>query len=102
MFPCPFSHNTTLQHHRLPSVTKDVTTVVLRTEKNTALEGSPNTEISDVCLHLCNRVRIFRGGVQVSGSATYFSRPTPTGSEWITRRASVDGASAKGRRKPPP
>jgi hypothetical protein len=32
---------------------------------------------SDVCLCSWNWVRIFRGGVQVRGSATYFSRPTP-------------------------
>src|SRR5687768_6523046 len=33
--------------------------------------------LSDVCLHPRNRRWIFRGGVRLRESATYFSRPTP-------------------------
>src|SRR5215218_6195577 len=53
----------TLQHHRLPSVTTTVTTIVLS-------RGEPNSQdprtraLSDVCLQLQNRSRIFRGGVR--------------------------------------
>jgi len=42
-----------------------------------ASENSPTEKLSDVCLYLQDR-RIFREGVQVRGSATYFSRPSPT------------------------
>src|SRR5215207_4690576 len=51
--------------------------------------------MSDVCLHSRNQARIFRGGVQVRGSATHFSRPTPilafANCLWETRPSSHIG-----------
>jgi len=40
-------------------------------------ENLPTKQVSDVCLYLRNRQRIFRGRVQVRVPATYFSRPNP-------------------------
>ena len=37
----------------------------------------PIPDLSDVCLYSPNWKRIFRGGVRIGESATYFSRPTP-------------------------
>src|SRR5215204_29904 len=33
LFPCPFCHNPTLQHYRLPSVTTNVTRIIFGAEK---------------------------------------------------------------------
>ena len=78
LFACPFCHDTTLQHHRLLNVTKGVTSVVFLSREERTSDDSPAKKVSDVCLYSRNRQRIFRVGVQVRGSATHFSRPTPT------------------------
>src|SRR5215218_5695749 len=66
-----------------PSNTTDSVTCRLYPSQETAMNQrcisppSSANKVSDVCLHPWNWVRIFRGGVQVGESATYFSRPTP-------------------------
>src|SRR5918995_6406850 len=77
MFACPVRHEATLQHYRPPSVTRTVTRLVL-TQSRPNGHKVPCQRTSNVCLNLRNGARIFRGGVQVGRSATYFSRPTPT------------------------
>jgi hypothetical protein len=42
-------------------------------------------ELGVVCLYAQVRGQIFRGDVQVRGSATYFSRPTPAASQFANR-----------------
>ena len=47
-------------------------------ERDMIRRGPRAFNASRVCLHPRNWRRIFRGSVRIRGSATYFSRPSPT------------------------
>jgi hypothetical protein len=50
LFLCPFSHDTTLQDYRLPSVTTHVTRIVFLSREERTLQDLSTIKISDVCL----------------------------------------------------
>ena len=50
LFPCPFCHNTTLQHYPLPSVTTNVTKIALSESGKTA---SPEILLRNEAMYAC-------------------------------------------------
>src|SRR5215216_457771 len=84
-------------------------------EPRSSFRDFTTKKASDVCLHPRNRQGIFRGGVRTQQYNLPFLRPTPariakepeprcqgSGPKKITHHATVDGAQAWGRRRPPP
>ena len=113
LFPCPFCHNTTLQHYPLPSVTTNVTKIALSESGKTA---SPEILLRNEAMYACvveTGRGFFEGACAPSNATAHFCDPPPlrnakrpepwqwgSGQKRIMRRVIVNGDLAWGRGKP--